>query len=80
MWDTQDGQPFQTRSWPAYIQVDVVKPVFNNSPPGWILTVAKYDNPESEELVVRLQGVIVQSELPPVTVRWEQGRITVYGY
>jgi hypothetical protein len=53
----------------VYTQVNIVKPVFNTSPPGWVLTIAKEDQPESEELVVRLQGVIAQLELPPVIVR-----------
>ena len=52
-----------------YTQVNVVKPVFNSNPPGWIMTVATNDLPEREELVVKLQGVIAQSGLPPVIVR-----------
>jgi hypothetical protein len=47
-------------------------PVLNTNPPGWIFTVPDERGLEHEELVVRLQGVIAQKELPPVTVRYAE--------
>ena len=44
--------------------------IYNTNPQGWILTVPSEHDWEPEEFVVRLQGVIVQKELPPVTVRY----------
>jgi hypothetical protein len=54
------------------MQMDHIKPVFNTNPPGWILTIPGECDLEHEEFVVRLQGVIVQKEFPPVMVRYGQ--------
>ena len=52
------------------MQMDHIKPVYNTNPPGWILTIPSERDLEPEEFVVRFQGVIMQKELPPVTVRY----------
>jgi len=52
--------------------MDHVKPVFNTNPPGWILTIPGESDLEYEEFIIRLQGVIVQKELPPITERYGQ--------
>ena len=52
------------------MQMDHINPIYNTNPQGWILTVPGEHDSEPEEFVVRLQGVIVQKELPPVTVRY----------
>jgi hypothetical protein len=54
------------------MKMDHVKPVFNTNPPGWILTIPGESDLEYEEFVIRLQGVIVQKELPPITERYGQ--------
>ena len=63
------GLIFMRYKW-RYIQMDNIIPVFNSNPPGWILTVPGARNSEHEEFVIKLQGVITQKELPPITVRY----------
>ena len=52
--------------------MDHIIPVLKTNPPGWIFTIPSERDLEHEEFVVRLQGVIAQKELPPVTVRYAQ--------
>jgi hypothetical protein len=53
-----------------YIQMDHIIPVWNANPPGWIFTIPGEQGLEHEEFVVRLQGVIAQKELPPITIKY----------
>jgi len=53
----------QTKEVIDNLQVDKLKPVLNEKPMYWRLTVP---TSESEELVLSMQGVIVNKDLPPV--------------
>ena len=50
--------------------MDHIIPVWNANPPGWIFTIPGEQGLEHKEFVVRLQGVIAQKELPPITVKY----------
>lgn len=52
------------------IQDNDIKPVLNEKPTYWRLTIPGSDTSESEELVWTIQGVIVNKDLPPVLNRY----------
>ena len=51
-------------------QVDKLKPVLNEKPTYWRLTIPTSEATQSEELVLSMQGVIVNKDLPPVLKKW----------
>ena len=51
------------------MQFDALKPVFDNIPRCWRFITSNGDSAEQEELVLSVQGIITQMDLPPVTRR-----------
>ena len=49
-----------------WIQIDMFKPILNESPTYWRLVVPGSDATQVDELVLTLQGVIASKDLPPV--------------
>jgi hypothetical protein len=47
-------------------QIDKLQPALNDKPTYWRLTIPTSDASQSEELVVSMQGVITNKDLPPV--------------
>jgi hypothetical protein len=50
-------------------QIDKLKPVLNEKPTYWRLTIPSMDETQKEELVLSMQGVILNKDLPPVLKR-----------
>ncbi|KIM71254.1 hypothetical protein PILCRDRAFT_17230 [Piloderma croceum F 1598] len=48
-------------------QVNKLKPVLSEKPAYWRLTIPATDQTETEELVLSMQGVIVNKDLPPIS-------------
>jgi hypothetical protein len=47
-------------------QINMLKPVLSEKPAYWRLTIPATDKTETEELVLSMQGVIVNKDLPPI--------------
>jgi hypothetical protein len=47
-------------------QLDKLRPVLNEKPTYWRLVIPNAESDQSEELVLSMQGVITNKELPPV--------------
>jgi hypothetical protein len=47
-------------------EIDKLNPVLNNKPTYWRLTVPTSNTDKSEELVLSMQGVITNKDLPPI--------------
>ena len=52
------------------LQFDNLKPVLNEKPTYWRLTVPTSEVTQTEELVLSMQGVIVNKDLPPMLMKW----------
>ncbi|KIM72038.1 hypothetical protein PILCRDRAFT_82231 [Piloderma croceum F 1598] len=50
-------------------QFDKLKPTLNEKPTYWRLTVPTSEVTQSEELVLSMQGVIVNKDLPPILIK-----------
>ncbi|KIM79400.1 hypothetical protein PILCRDRAFT_10521 [Piloderma croceum F 1598] len=46
--------------------INTLKPVLSEKPTYWRLTIPAADKTETEELVLSMQGVIVNKDLPPI--------------
>jgi hypothetical protein len=53
----------------ATIQDDILRPILNEKPTYWRLTIPGLESYESEELVWSIQGVIANKDLPPILNR-----------
>jgi hypothetical protein len=51
------------------LQFDNLKPVPNEKPTYWRLTVPTSEVTQTEELVLSMQGVIVNKDLPPMLTK-----------
>jgi hypothetical protein len=50
-------------------QFDKLKPILNEKPTYWRLTVPTSESTQIEELVLSMQGVIVNKDLPPILIK-----------
>ena len=51
------------------LQFDNLKPVLNKKPAYWRLTVPTSEVTQTEELVLSMQGVIVNKDRPPMLTK-----------
>jgi hypothetical protein len=52
-------------------EIDKLQPVLNDKPTYWWLTIPTSDAGQSEELVLSMQGVITNKDLPPVLHKYK---------
>ncbi|KIM77374.1 hypothetical protein PILCRDRAFT_12015 [Piloderma croceum F 1598] len=52
-----------------FIDFDKLKPILNEKPTYWRLTVPTSESTQIEELVLSMQGVIVNKDLPPILIK-----------